>query len=600
MSSTSTARHDVATDDGRSIWGTVAAITGIVVALAALYVAAAYALADRVPFNTSIAGVLVGGSSAEDAVTALQEEVGPTTTDPVPVSVDTQEDALDPAAAGLRADLEATVGSVTGFSLAPQRMWQHVVGAGRVALVTDVDQDALMDVLTELAGRVDVAPVEGGVTLTGVTPTPVAPVAGRSLDVAGSAEAVQAGWLRTNGPIPLPVKEVPVAVEQAAVDTALAGATVAVAQPLVVVVGDRELALPPETFAPALGFEPADDGTLALTADGDLLRAAVLQADPEFETPPQDASVVLSGGVPSIVGGTPGRMIDATELSAATVAALAADGDRRAVLTESVVEPEVSTADVEALGIREVVSTFSTDYPADPGRTENLRIAARTIDGTIVRPGEVFSLNDALGERTTAKGYSAAGTIIGGRLEETVGGGVSQMATTVYNASFFAGLETVAFQPHSFYISRYPEGRESTMNWDPRIDMDFRNDSDTGILIQAVVQDGQVTVTFYGTKVYDVESVTSPRRSVREPETIYDTETGCVSQSPTAGFTVDVTRIWRQSGAEVRRETETTAYNAADRIVCGPPPSAAPAAPTPVEPAPPVEPPVAPVPAPVP
>ena len=595
MSSATSVRQDPsAGGDARNIWGTLAAIAGIVLAVLAVYVGAAYALADRAPFGTSVAGAQVGGSSVDDAVAELRDEVSAEADGPVPVSVGTTEASIDPGEAGLEVDLQATVDSVTGFSLAPGRMWQHIVGAGRVPLVTDADGQALEDSLTRLAAQVDVEPVEGDVVLPAGQPTAVAPVQGRSLDVAGAVQAVRDGWLRINGPIPLPVVDVPVSVDQAAVDDALAQAQVAVAEPLVVVVGDREVALEPQVFGEAVGFDPTPDGTLAMIADGDLLRAATLAAAPDVEAAPRDAAVVLAGGVPSIVAGAPGRVVDEEQLAAAVLPAVAPGGDRRAVLAEAVVEPEFSTADAEALGIREVVSTFSTPYPDNADRTENLRIAARTINGTIVRPGEVFSLNDALGERTEAKGYSAAGTIIGGRLQPTVGGGVSQMATTVYNASFFAGLETVAFQPHSFYISRYPEGRESTVNWDPRIDMAFRNDTDTGILVQAAVTGGQVTVTFWGTKTWDVEAVTSPRRDVREPETVYDPDPGCVSQSPTAGFTVDVTRIWRQGGAEVRRDTETTAYNAADRVICGPRPAEQPVAP-PVEA--PVEPPVeAPVP----
>lgn len=574
MSSITTVRTDLAAGGERhGAWGTVAALLGIVVALLAVYVGAAYALADRVPFNTTVAGVGVGGVSAADAVARLDEEVGAGVTEPVPVSVGTVEDSLDPQQSGLDVDLQATVDSVTGFSLAPDRMWQHIVGAGRLPLVTTVDDDALTASLTDLAARVDVAAVEGGVALPAGVPTPVASVEGSSLDVAGAAEAVRAGWLLTNGPIPLPVESVPVQVGQAAVDDALVRAQAAVAGPLVVVVGDREVSLPPEVFGDGIGFEADESGALVLTASGESLRAAVLAVDPAIEAAAQDAAIVLSDSGPAVVPGAAGRVVDPAALAAATVAALGADGDRRAVLEGAVVEPAFGTAAAEALGIREVVSTFSTAYPDDPERTENLSIAAAAIDGTLVRPGEVFSLNDALGQRTTAKGYNAAGTIIGGRLSESVGGGVSQLATTVYNASFFAGLETVAFQPHSFYISRYPEGRESTINWDPRIDMDVRNDTDTGILIQATVGGGQLTVTFYGTPTWDVDSVTSDRRNQVEPETVYDPEPGCVSQSPNPGFTVDVTRIWGQAGAEVRRETETTVYSAADEVVCGPGPA---------------------------
>ena len=103
--------------------------------------------------------------------------------------------------------------------------------------------------------------------------------------------------------------------------------------------------------------------------------------------------------------------------------------------------------------------------------------------------------------------------------------------------------------------------------------MEFVNDTDTGILVQASVGGGQVTVTFWGTKTWDVESVSSPRRAPTTAETVYDPSPDCEGQGPIPGFTIDTTRIWRRDGAEVKRETETWRYSAADRIICGPAPA---------------------------
>jgi vancomycin resistance protein YoaR len=124
----------------------------------------------------------------------------------------------------------------------------------------------------------------------------------------------------------------------------------------------------------------------------------------------------------------------------------------------SVAQPDLTTAEAQALGVRERVSTFTTRFPNNPPRTTNIRIAARRLDGVLVRPGEVFSLNETLGRRTPAKGYQQAPVIESGRLVKDYGGGVSQVSTTLFNAVFFAGLDVVTHKPHSFYISRYPRG----------------------------------------------------------------------------------------------------------------------------------------------
>ena len=96
------------------------------------------------------------------------------------------------------------------------------------------------------------------------------------------------------------------------------------------------------------------------------------------------------------------------------------------------------------------------------------------VNGAIVMPGETFSLNEHVGQRTEEKGFRRAGAIIGPIIEccddpANIGGGVSQFTTTLYNAVFFSGLEDVDHTPHTLYISRYPEGREATLGWpEPR------------------------------------------------------------------------------------------------------------------------------------
>ena len=128
---------------GRGWRGPVLALVVVLLALGGLYVGAAYALADRVPFNTTAAGAPVGGRSAAEATALLEAEVGERAAAPVEVSVEADVDSIDPQQAGLSVDAAATVDPVTGFSLAPGRMWRHVVGAGRLELATQVDPAAL-------------------------------------------------------------------------------------------------------------------------------------------------------------------------------------------------------------------------------------------------------------------------------------------------------------------------------------------------------------------------------------------------------------------------------------------------------------------------
>ena len=121
-----------------------------------------------------------------------------------------------------------------------------------------------------------------------------------------------------------------------------------------------------------------------------------------------------------------------------------------------VAKPDFTTQEARDLQIKERVSTFTTYYPYADYRNVNIGRAAELVNGTVLKPGETFSLNDTVGERTRANGFTEGYIIQDGILMHDLGGGVSQMATTTFNAMFFAGLEDVEHKPHSFYIDRYP------------------------------------------------------------------------------------------------------------------------------------------------
>ena len=162
----------------------------------------------------------------------------------------------------------------------------------------------------------------------------------------------------------------------------------------------------------------------------------------------------------------------------------------------------------------EPIGTFTTYYDrcADPCRVTNIQLIADAVDGVSIAPGDSFSINDHVGQRTEAKGYVPAGAIIGGELyccdhPANIGGGTSQFATTLYNAVFFAGLEVVYHRPHSIWFSRYPMGREATLGF-PSPDLEFRNDTDWPIDIEVTYTETSITVTIVGsTDVVDVEAI---------------------------------------------------------------------------------------------
>jgi hypothetical protein len=241
--------------------------------------------------------------------------------------------------------------------------------------------------------------------------------------------------------------------------------------------------------------------------------------------------------------------------------------------------PELTTKEAKELRITELVSEFSTPYSCCEPRVTNIQRAAEILDGQIIPAGNNFSLNDALGQRTLDRGFVEAPQIAAGKLEDAVGGGVSQVATTMYNAAFFAGLELVAHTPHQFYISRYPEGREATVSFGGP-ELVFRNDWPAAILINAIASDNAITIRFFST-AFDrrVETETGERRDYVDPE-IKETvnpelepgERVVEQEMGGGGFTVDYTRkVW--AGDELKRdETYTWRYSPQHAYVeVGPP-----------------------------
>jgi hypothetical protein len=179
-------------------------------------------------------------------------------------------------------------------------------------------------------------------------------------------------------------------------------------------------------------------------------------------------------------------------------------GNTMVLLPTRPVETDGGVGRVENLGITELVSEFTTNHACCQRRVENIHRIADLIRGVVIKPGERFSVNDFVGRRTREKGFVAAGTIQQGHYKDDVGGGISQFATTMFNAAFFAGLELDDYKAHSIYISRYPYGREATLNY-PDVDLAVINNTPYGILIWTEYTETSITVQMYSTHYWDVE-----------------------------------------------------------------------------------------------
>ena len=161
----------------------------------------------------------------------------------------------------------------------------------------------------------------------------------------------------------------------------------------------------------------------------------------------------------------------------------------------------------------QVVSAFTTPLQAGAARSVNVRRALELIDGDVIAPGASYSLDQAIGPRTSARGFITNGFISGGDVISVTGGGVSQSAVTFLNAAWFAGIEIVTFKPHSIYFTRYPMCREATIARNT-IDLVVRNDSPHPITVDTASTATSATVRFVSQPWARVRSSTSAPTNV--------------------------------------------------------------------------------------
>ena len=573
---------DFEPDDGRRRWPRQLAVAlGIVLVLVGAYAGACYALGNRVPRGATVAGVDIGGLTETAAVDRLTGRLGPATTGALAVAAGTQQSQLDPAHAGLTFDAAATVRRLVGVNLLqPVRLWNQVVGVGAQPAVTAVDAGALHTAVQHLADSLQVAPVNGSIVFADGTAYATPAQDGTDLDVPGAEKVIRDGWLVGARPLVLPTRSVAPDITQAETDAALTEVALRVAgAPVTVSVADRTVSLPASTLVANASFV-AQDGKLVLQLNGPALVAAVLAQTPGLLTPASDARFDFQNDAPVLVPGTPGTTIDPNALAAAVATAASSPTQRTTTVSLVPSDPAQSTAALQALGIKEIVSEFATPLTSEPRRTVNITVGASKINGDLVRPGETFSLGAALSPIDPAHGYIDAGAIVDGDHVQALGGGLSQVSTTTYNAAFFAGFEDVAHTPHSEWFTRYPEGREATIFY-PTLDMKWKNNTPYGALIQAWVADNQMHVRIWGTKYWTVTSTTGPRSSVHAPTTVYSQSPTCTpQQAGNPGFTVTVTRQLSLNGEVKESTSRTTTYKAQDTIICGPAPSGASPSPT--------------------
>jgi vancomycin resistance protein YoaR len=352
-----------------------------------------------------------------------------------------------------------------------------------------------------------------------------------------------------------------------AAEAAVAEARTLVDQPVALTFKGQDVgSLSPEQLAKLVRFRVGVD-SFRVGFDPQRVAKAVEPLVARWRQRAVNARFVLDGRRVRVRPSRPGLAVDGRWV-ADSVAAAAGSSFNRASLRLKQIRADLTTREAEELGIRQRISTFTTDMgPSSSNRIHNVQLMADYIDGTIVRPGESFSFNESVGPRTAERGFREGQMIIGSLLLPAIGGGVCQTATTLFNNAFELGLPILERHNHSFYISHYPMGRDATVSWGGP-DFAFKNDLKTGILIKTTYTSSTLTFSFYGSDPgRKVVSSTGDRTNWRSPRTTYALDpyaprgsVRTVSGSNQSGFDVTVTRKVYEHGKLKRRDAFTSAY----------------------------------------
>lgn len=560
------------------LW-TLAIGAAVVIVLAVLVGLAFAGSSAELANGTRVAGVDIGGMTQEAAVAKLEQEYRSVADQPVEFVAGEASFAFAATQLGVEPDWRGAVSAAasSGDGFGPLRGFRRLhtrFFGGDVQPAVAVSNAALEFALDRIAGNVDREPRSAALKRRGLRFEVVPEQSGMRLAREPAAELVvrTLGSIeRTGNGVALSVETTrpPVTARMLAVPARRA--RLAVSAPVFLRSEARSWRLSRARIAGLL--ELPRDGARRLAIAGDEADAYFRALAERVGKPPVDASFHANGDVVGIIPARSGIELDVPRTAQALLRAATSPGNRIAQVSVARALPDRSTAEARAMGIDRSMGSYKTYNSGTWDRITNLRLGVTLLDGTLVPPGGTFSLNAAIGERTVERGFRTAPVIIGTEYAEEVGGGTSQVATTVFNAAWEAGVRITERNPHSLYISRYQLGRDATVYW-PSLDLKFENDTKSWILVKGFVESDGIRVGLYGGERRRVESSSGtmeitgsvPVKRVRDP-TVPRGRT-VVEEEGSRPSRTSVTRtIYEANGDLVRTETWNTSYKGQTRIV---------------------------------
>ena len=520
-----------------------------------------------VPPNAKLLGIEIGTKLPPNVYQEVNIAIRDKVDDPIDIKTPQGLFRFTPQEVGLSIDLPQTVKDINKN---PFVFLRSAVLATEIKPQINIDEVAFKQTLASVVQKNTKPPINATLTTKGGRVITTQASSGTEIDWEKTTQSLKRAWLYEGRSAEVVISFIPPDLNDEDVNKVRSNlAELAVSAPITLEIGARKVTISPAVIGTALNFVPVRE-KLESRFDEKVIIDEISRLIPNIQSTPTDAKFDFIGNKIVVVPAQEGIKFEPGQLDAALSPAFRQRNNRTVNLDSAVIKPAISTESLEALGIKEQLSSFRQGFDYLAYREINVSQAAEYMDGKILKPGEIFSMNETIKERTTKNGY-VKGIYIGegGRFDFGLGGGVSIITSATWNAAFYAGLERIEQRAHSVHIARYPAGLEATVSW-PRLDLKFRNNTNNNILIKALPERDGITISMYGTKIYD--RVTSrfgePYALNNNIDRVISYDPNCLEQEASPGFRINVTREFWKDNVIVETENLLTSYRPSDSIIC--------------------------------
>ena len=520
-----------------------------------------------VPPNTKLFGYEIGSKLSPNVYEQINIAVKDKVNNPINFQTPQGTFTVTPEQIGLELDLPATV---NGIRKNVFTFLKSSIFSSEIKPTISLDENSFKIALAKVITANTKDPINATLATQGGKVVTTEAVSGTEIDWEKTKKSLRESWLYEGRTAEVVIAYIPPAVSNEDVNKVRSNlADLAVAAPITLKIGARSVEISPEIIGTALKFIPNKE-KLESKFDENVIISEISRQIPNIQTTASDAKFDFIGDKVVVVPAQEGIKFNPGQLDAALSPVFRQKDNRVVNLDSAVIKPLISTESLDALGIKEQLSTFRQDFDYLPYRETNVGQAARYMDGKILKPGEIYSMNETIKERTAKNGY-VKGIYIGegGRFDFGLGGGVSIITSATWTAAFYAGLERIEQRAHSVHIARYTPGLEATVSW-PKLDLKFRNNTKNNILIKAIPARDGITISMYGTKEYDriTAKFGEPYNLNNNIDTVNSYDPNCLAQDPAPGFKIVVTRQFWKNNSIVQSENLTTSYKPSDHVIC--------------------------------